>query len=184
MDNGEISYRRFLDGDDEGIVELIRDYKDGLILYLNGITGNILLAEEIMEDTFFKLVTKKPRFSGKSTFKTWLYSIGRNSAIDSLRKRSRFSDTPVDEYTDLAGEEFIERDYLKEEQKITLHKALQKLNPDYKQVLYLVFFENFSNSETAKIMHKTKRQVENLLYRAKLSLKSELEKEGFEYEVL
>lgn len=184
MDNGEISYRRFLDGDDEGMVELIRDYKDGLILYLNGITGNILLAEEIMEDTFFKLVTKKPRFSGKSTFKTWLYSIGRNSAIDSLRKRSRFSDTPVDEYTDLAGEESIERDYLKEEQKITLHKALQKLNPDYKQVLYLVFFENFSNSETAKIMHKTRRQVENLLYRAKLSLKSELEKEGFEYEVL
>ena len=74
--------------------------------------------------------------------------------------------------------------YLKEEQKILLHKALQNLNPDYRQVIYLVFFENFSNSETAKIMHKTKRQIENLLYRAKQSLKSELEKEGFEYEVL
>ena len=35
MDNGASSYRRFLDGDDEGIVEIIRDYKDGLILYLN-----------------------------------------------------------------------------------------------------------------------------------------------------
>lgn len=184
MDNGEISYRRFLAGDDEGMVEIIRDYKDGLILYLNGITGNILLAEEIMEDTFFKIVTKKPKFSGKSSFKTWLYAIGRNSALDSLRKRSRFSDKPVDEYTDLADELSIEKDYLKEEQKIALHRALQKLNPDYKQVLYLVFFENFSNSETAKIMHKTKRQVENLLYRAKQSLKSELEKEGFEYEVI
>lgn len=184
MDNGEISYRRFIAGDDEGMVEIIRDYKDGLILYLNGITGNILLAEEIMEDTFFKIVTKKPRFSGKSSFKTWLYAIGRNSALDSLRKRSRFSDKPVDEYTDLADELSIEKDYLKEEQKIALNRALQKLNPDYRQVLYLVFFENFSNSETAKIMHKTKRQVENLLYRAKQSLKSELEKEGFEYEVI
>ena len=184
MDNGEISYRRFIAGDDEGMVEIIRDYKDGLILYLNGITGNILLAEEIMEDTFFKIVTKKPKFSGKSSFKTWLYAIGRNSALDSLRKRSRFSDKPVDEYTDLADELSIEKDYLKEEQKIALHRALQKLNPDYRQVLYLVFFENFDNSETAKIMHKTKRQVENLLYRAKQSLKSELEKEGFEYEVI
>lgn len=36
MDNGASSYRRFLDGDDEGIVELIKDYKDGLTLYLNG----------------------------------------------------------------------------------------------------------------------------------------------------
>ncbi|MDE6426799.1 MAG: sigma-70 family RNA polymerase sigma factor [Ruminococcus sp.] len=184
MDNGEISYRRFLDGDDEGMVELIRDYKDGLILYLSGITGNILLAEEIMEDTFFKLVTKKPKFSGRSSFKTWLYAIGRNSAMDSLRRRARFSDKPLEEYTDLADELSIEKDYLKEEQKIALHRALQKLNPDYRQVLYLVFFENFSNAETAKIMHKTRRQVENLLYRAKQSLKSELEKEGFKYEVI
>ncbi len=184
MDNGAISYQRFLDGDDEGIVEIIRDYKDGLILYLSGITGNIVYAEEIMEDTFFRLVTKKPRFSGRSSFKTWLYSIGRNAAIDSLRNKSRFSDIPVDEYINLADELSIERDYLKYEQKISLHRALQKLNPDYRQVLYLIFFENFSNSETAKIMHKTKRQVENLLYRAKQSLKLELEKEGFEYEVI
>ncbi|MDE6834770.1 MAG: RNA polymerase sigma factor [Ruminococcus sp.] len=184
MDNGEINYRRFLDGDDEGMVELIRIYKDGLMLYLNGITGNIFLAEEIMEDTFFRLVTKKPKFSGRSSFKTWLYAIGRNTAIDSLRKRSRFSEKSIDEYNDLAGEESIEQEYLIQEQKILLHKALRKLNPDYRQVLYLVFFENFSNSETAKIMHKSKRQVENLLYRAKQSLKSELEKEGFKYEVI
>ena len=184
MDNGTVNYQRFLAGDDEGMVEIIRDYKDGLILYINGITNNITLAEEIMEDTFFKLVTKKPKFSGKSTFKTWLYSIGRNMAIDSLRKRSKISDIPFDEYNDLAEEKSIEREYLKEEQKIALNKALHKLKPDYRQVLYLTFFEDFSNSETAKVMHKTKRQIENLLYRAKQALKTELEKEGFEYEVL
>ena len=44
MDNGASSYRRFLDGDDEGIVEIIRDYKDGLILYLNGFTQDISTA--------------------------------------------------------------------------------------------------------------------------------------------
>ena len=36
MDNGASSYRRFLDGDDKGLVDIIRDYKDGLILFLNG----------------------------------------------------------------------------------------------------------------------------------------------------
>ena len=35
MDNGAGSYRRFLDGDDDGIVEIVRDYKDGLIFYIN-----------------------------------------------------------------------------------------------------------------------------------------------------
>lgn len=184
MDNGAGSYRRFFAGDDNGIVEIIRDYKDGLILYLNGITGDICLAEELMEDTFFKLVTKKPKFSGKCSFKTWLYAIGRNAAIDGLRRRSRISSVSADECYDLSDEENIEQEYLREEQKITLHKALQRLNPDYRQVLYLVFFEQFSNAETAEIMHKNKRQIENLLYRAKQALKEELGKEGFSYEII
>lgn len=51
-------------------------------------------------------------------------------------------------------------------------------------MLYLTYFEDFDNSETAEIMKKSKRQIENLLYRAKGALKSELEKEGFEYEGL
>lgn len=33
MDNGASSYRRFLDGDDKGLSEIVRDYRDGLILY-------------------------------------------------------------------------------------------------------------------------------------------------------
>lgn len=62
MDNGASSYRRFLEGDENGIVEIIRDYKDGLILYLNGFTRNVCIAEELMEETFVKLVVKKPKF--------------------------------------------------------------------------------------------------------------------------
>ncbi len=82
MDNGASSYRRFLDGDDNGIIEIVNNYKDGLILYLNGYVNNIFIAEELTEDTFFRLITKKPKFSGKSTFKSWLYAIGRNIAVD------------------------------------------------------------------------------------------------------
>ena len=184
MDNGASSYRRYLDGDDDGLIELIRDYKDGLILYLNGFTGNLSLAEELMEDTFFRLAAKKPKFSGKSSFKTWLYTIAHNSAVDELRKRSRFSDTPIEDRYDISDTKNIERDYLREEQKISLHRAMEALSPDYREVLYLTFFEDLSNSEAALVMKKSKRQVENLLYRAKLALRSKLEKEGFEYERL
>ena len=47
MDNGADSYRRFLNGDDNGIVEIIRDYKDGLILFLNRYVNNIHIAEDL-----------------------------------------------------------------------------------------------------------------------------------------
>lgn len=184
MDSGETSYRRYINGDDEGLVEIIRDYKDGLILYLNGITGNISLSEEIMEETFFKIAVKKPVFKGKSSFKTWLYSIARNSAIDEMRKNSRFSSFSIDDYKYIADEENIETEYLKEEQKIILHKALNNLIPDYRQILYLTYFEDFSVGESAVIMKKSKKQISNLLYRAKQALRNELEKGGFVYEKL
>ena len=70
MDNGASSYRRFLDGDDQGIAEIVGEYKDGLILYIQHYVGNIFVAEELAEDTFFRLMTKKPKFAGKSSFKS------------------------------------------------------------------------------------------------------------------
>lgn len=185
MDNGASSYRRFLDGDENGIVEIIRDYKDGLILYLNSFVGNIYTAEEIAEETFIKLVVKKPKFRGKSTFKTWLYAVGRNTATDYLRKSSKNSCSSIDDFPNLASDEAdLEKSYIREEQKISVHKALKMLNPEYSQVLYLIYFEDFSNSQAAQIMKKNNRQIENLIYRAKKSLKTALNEEGFSYENL
>lgn len=185
MDNGASSYRRFLDGDDTGIVEIVGAYKDGLILYLNGYVGNIFIAEELTEDTFFRLITKKPRYSGKSTFKSWLYAIGRNVAVDFIRHDSKMLRAPIEDMESyLSEEESLEQSYIKDERKIIVHKALSQLAADYKAVLWLVFFEGFSNQEAAAALKKNDRQIKNLLYRAKRSLKSKLEAEGLDYEEL
>ena len=185
MDNGASSYRRFLDGDDKGIAEIVGDYKDGLILYLNGYVNNIFVAEELTEDTFFRLITKKPRYSGKSTFKSWLYAIGRNVAVDFIRHNSKLLNTPIEDMENyLSEEQSLEQSYIKEERKIIVHKALSELIPDYRTILWLVYFEEFSNKEAATALRKSDRQIKNLLYRAKQSLKSKLEKEGFVYEEL
>lgn len=168
MDNGASSYRRYLDGDDTGIVEIIKDYKDGITLYINSYVGNIFVAEDLMEDTFFKLAIKKPRFSGKSSFKTWLYAIARNIAIDYLRHKTKFAADSIEKYSNyLAEETSIEKEYLIKERDILLHRAMKELKAEYHQVLYLIYFEDFSISEAAKIMKKNKRQIENLIYRAK-----------------
>ena len=185
MDNGASSYRRYLDGDDTGITEIIKDYKDSLTLYINGYVNNIFVAEDLMEETFFKLATKRPRFSGKSLFKTWLYTIARNVTLDYLRHNSKSASDSIDEYSNCLAEEInVEKECLIKEQRILLHRTMRKLKPEYFQVLYLIYFEGFSNTDVAAIMKKNKRQIENLIYRAKGSLKSELKKEGFEYEEL
>lgn len=185
LDHGAESYRKFLNGDDEGIVEIIRDYKDGLILFLNRYVSNIHTAEELAEDTFFRLVTKKPRFSGTASFKTWLYTIGRNTAVSHLRRSGRVCDQPIEELAiRSADEDALEHSYIRDEQKILLHKTLSKLNADYSTVLYLKFFEDLSHDQITAVMKKNKRQITNLMYQAKKALKAELDKEGFHYEEL
>lgn len=185
VDTGAEEYRRYLNGDDSGMAELIRIYKDGLILYLKGFTSDISTAEELMEDTFVKLAVKKPKFGGKSSFKTWLYAIGRNIALDWLRRRGRRREAADELPEDMAavGAE-PELSYIKGERDKAVKNALSRLNPDYGSVLYLSYFEGFSNDEIRTIMNKSGRQVENLLYRAKRALRSQLEKEGFVYEEL
>ena len=185
MDIGASSYRRFLDGDDEAFVEIIKHYKDGLILYLDSFTHNLDTAEDLMEDTFVKIITQKPNYRPSASFKTWLFTIARNIARDWLRKHSKHKMIPIDEVvSDLIAADDLERQHLCSEEQIQLYRALRRINSDYAQVLYLIFFEGFNNSQVAVVMKKSNRQVENLLYRAKQALKSELEKEGFIYEGL
>ena len=183
MDNGASSYRRFIDGDDNGITEIVENYKDGLILYLNGYVNNIFVAEELTEDTFFRLIIRKPKYSGKSTFKSWLYVIGRNVAVDYIRHNSKILNVPIDDAQNyLIEEQNLEQSYIKEESKLIVNKALNELIPEYRNVLWLVYFEEFTNKEAGIVLKKTERQIKNLLYRARKALKSKLEKEGFEYD--
>ncbi|MEE0980453.1 MAG: RNA polymerase sigma factor [Acutalibacteraceae bacterium] len=185
MDNGAGSYRRFLDGDDDGFVEIIKDYKNGLMFYINGIVCNLHTAEDLTEETFVKIVTKKPHFSGKSSFKTWIYAIGRNVTLDYLRKNSEIKAYPSEEKIYLsADEEDFEKTFLKEERKIILHRAMCRLKPEYRQILWLIYFEDFSNKEAAKIMKKKVHNIEVLVSRARKALKEDLEREDFIYEEL
>lgn len=184
MDNGASSYRRFLDGDDQGMEELIRDYKDGLILYLNSYLDDFSAAEDCVQDAFITLAIKKPVYRGDSSFKTWLYTIGRNTALSYMRKRKRQKNVLMDECEKMSAEADLERDYLKEEQKITVRRAVCRLKKDYQQALYLTYFEGFSYEEAGTIMKRSRKQIENLLYNARKALRSELEKEGFAYEEL
>ena len=185
MDIGASSYRRFLDGDDEAFVEIIKNYKDSLILYLNSFTHNLDAAEDLMEDTFLKIITQKPIYRPSASFKVWLFAIARNIARDWYRKQVKHKAIPIEAIaSNLIAADNLEQQYLSTERQILVYRALRRIHSDYAQVLYLVFFEDLNNSQVSLIMKKSKRQVENLLYRAKQALKSQLEKDGFIYEGL
>lgn len=182
MDN--TAYLRYLAGDDSAFEEIVTEYRDGLMLYICSFVGDIHLAEEVCEDVLVKLAVRKPRFRENASFKTWLYTVGRNEALSHLRKAARRREVPIEAADAACERESLERKFILSEQRAVVHSALRLLKAEYRDVLSLVYIEGFSNKEAARIMHKSTRQIENLLYRAKRALKNTLNKEGFVYEEL
>lgn len=182
MDKGNQSYQKFLNGDKQGLVEIMELYSDSLAAFINGFVHDESTAEDLMQDTYLELIIKEISFRGESQFKTYLFKIARNKAIDHIRKNRRI--IHVDDSFVFSQDvcKSVENTVIDAERNNIIQLAMAKINPLYAQVLYLSFYEDMSNAEIASVIRKSKRQVEMLIYRAKDSLKKALEKEGFDYE--
>lgn len=183
MDNGASSYRRFLDGDQSGFDEIIKDYRVPLIYFINGFLNNIDESEDVAEEAFMELIVHPRRYSFRSSFKTYLFTIARNKAVDRVRREKKLSPLQIDDM-ELEDIERFDRDILKNENSQMLQSAMKKINPEYAVLLRLLYFEDMTSEQAGKILKKNKRQIANLTYRAKNSLRRAMEEEGFSYEEL
>ena len=178
MDNGESSYRRFLDGDDSAFGEIVAVYKDNLIFFINRYVKNFAVAEELAQDVFVELLMHKRRYNFRTSLKTYIFTIGRNLAVSYIRKCSR---KPECAYEFIENEQDItalEDEFIREEEKRELHEALGRISDDYSTALHLIYFEGMSYEQVGRVMKKNKKQVENIVYRAKKALRKEIEKEA------
>ena len=103
--------------------------------------------------------------------------MAKNIAVNYMKKHKKSKLSSLDDYFYLSDETDIEAEYTKSEDKANLNRAIQRLKPEYAQVLHLIFFEELDNPQAARIMGKTNRQISDLIYRAKNALKAELGKE-------
>ena len=178
MDNGESSYRRFLNGDERAFSEIIELHKDNLIFFINRYVRNIAVAEELAEDVFAELLIHKKRYNFKTSLKTYIFTIGRNKAVSYVRKCVRHPECAYEYIENESDRRSLEDEFIQKERERELHKALDKLNENYRTVLHLIYFEEMSYTNAAKVMKKNTKQIENLVYRARNTLKKELEKEA------
>lgn len=176
--NGVGNYYCFNLEDETELTKIVELYGNNLVFFINGYVKNIAIAEDLMEDTFMELLIHKHRFRGESSIKTYLFKIARNKSLNHIKKYKSISDIPEN----LEDEKELEDTILKNEINRTIHRSLRKLNEDYSTVIYLLYFEDLSYDEIGKIMKKNNKQIKNLAYRARNSLKGILQEEGLSYE--
>ena len=182
IETDEALYSRFLaEGNGEAFRILLERHKESLILFLNGYVHNLEDAEELMLDAYAEAAAGRSLFSGKSSFKTWLFAIGKKQALMHLRKTRHYSNSQelsADLSTDVPSPEL---QILQEERDRELYQALAKLKDEYRQVLTLLYFENMSYDELGKVLGKSRKQIYNLAERGRNALRTELERMGFDY---
>ena len=94
-----------------------------------------------------------------------------------------YSMSVVDEFLDALTEEPEARELVEEtvqsaERARLLRTCMAELHEDYREALFLVYFEGLSHAETAAVMGKREKQVADLIYRGKIALRKRLEQEG------
>ncbi|MEY8414655.1 RNA polymerase sigma factor [Tissierella praeacuta] len=177
MLDDKILYKSFLEGSISSFETLVLRHKDNLIYFISRYTIDIFIAEDIAQDVFAYVYVYKERYNFDYSFKTYIYTLGRNKAIDYVRKQSKLKVIPFERDNEvLLDEDSLEEKVIKDEEKKLLLDSLKKLKPDYEKAIYLADFEELSYGEISKILGKTLGQTKVLIHRARKALKEIFEK--------
>lgn len=168
--------------DPELLDQLIELYQHRLMRYLLFLTGKREVAEDLFQETWMRVLLRGAQYNGKARFDTWLFAIARNLVIDLSRKRTmasldemsegREDDRPFEVAMDGPSplEQFQERENCAE-----IGEVLLKLEPNYREVLVLRFYEELSLEEIAGVTRAPLSTVKSRLYRGLAALKPEME---------
>lgn len=177
----EEAYMKYFDGSEEAADFLIKRYDDALVLYINGYIRDMHEAEDLMIEAFSNVFVKKRPIGGEGSFKAYLYKTAHNLAI----RHSQKCRIPFIHLDDLDFEpqssELADTAFFHNERNKKLYEALGKLKREYREALYLIYFEEMSYRNAAMVMGKNEPQITKLIYRGKQSLKALLEEEDVHY---
>ncbi|MCD4784306.1 MAG: sigma-70 family RNA polymerase sigma factor [Candidatus Eremiobacteraeota bacterium] len=152
---------KYREGDLSALGVLYDRYSGPLYGYLMRITGSREEADDILQDTFCKLIEKLERYHPRGKFKSYIFRIAHNLAIDNLRKRRFREDGDMEHYekriTTCAAnpgispkdpaQEVVEREIVEK-----LKSAIDKLPDEQKQVLIMKHYSGMKFREIAEAM--------------------------------
>ena len=180
MGAGEELYLRYRAGDESSFDRVMELYRENLIYFLSRYLPRLEDAEVRgkLFETIARMGYECVQFSFAS-LKTYLFTLGRNRAISVAKRQKRRQSYAAPEDAEPATQRHdLEERVCREESRKALLRGLEEIAPNYREALYLLYFEGLSLDETAAVMKKNKKQVENLSYRGKAALREKLEKEG------
>jgi RNA polymerase sigma-70 factor (ECF subfamily) len=164
-----------VNGDVEKYGEIINRFEKRLRGFIKKFIGNNLEVDDLVEDSLISAYQNLNGFDFKLKFSSWILRIAHNKTVDFIKRKK--PNLVGDELDDVKEDKkLIEELEIEKENKIELHRAIDKLELKYKEIIVLYFFEEKSYEEISDILHITISNVGVMLSRAKEKLKKYYEK--------
>ncbi|MGJ9382744.1 RNA polymerase sigma factor SigX [Salipaludibacillus neizhouensis] len=158
-------------------------YHHQLFQYLFYMVRNREVAEDLVQEVYIKVLHSFETFEGKSSEKTWLYSVAKHVGIDWIRKQSRKKRKWEGKEYEWSEREFEIKDQsplpeevlLQKDEVQQVYRVLKTCTEDQQQVVLLRYVQSLSISETADILGWTESKVKTTQHRAIKTLQKNLE---------
>jgi len=159
---------QYFKGDEKSLEILIKKYLKPIYGFVYKYTGNIQEAEDLTQEVFVKMWRHLKKYNKNKSFKTWLFSIAKNTCIDWLRKKKTI---PISELKERG-----ENDNFFEQVSISqlLQSATNNLLPKYQTVLSLYYNDNLNFREIAEKLNEPLDTIKSRHRRALIILKKHL----------
>ena len=157
------------DGDEDAFRQLYRRHSPRLFNFLLRVLGGSRRdAEDVLQETWIRVVERLETFRGEAAFGTWLTGVGLNLARTHLRRLSRRDEVVVEEFPTAAARPATPED------AIDLERAISLLPDGYRAVLVLHDVEGWRHREIAAALDITDGTSKSQLFAARRWMRSYL----------
>jgi RNA polymerase sigma-70 factor, ECF subfamily len=172
------------DGNPAAFDELFKRHSGAIYSFISRIVGNRCDPEDLLQESFLRVLTHAGDFRKGTAFRPWIYTIARNAALNAIKKTRLRSDLEVQ--TDLSdwqpsAEPDSARDPMQsaelQEEKARVLSALQLLPPLHREALVLIIFSSFSYEEAAAITGDHESTLRSRVFHALRKLRDRLKEQ-------
>jgi RNA polymerase sigma-70 factor, ECF subfamily len=159
--------------------ELYNKYHQDVFQFLIYMVRNRSQAEDLAQEVYIRVLKSYQHFEGKSSEKTWLFSIAKNVAIDHFRKQRNWKKKIVERFDwnrqDLKAEEALPEEIaLANEEVWLLYDCLKNCSTDYRLVIITRYLQQLSIVETSEVLGWSESKVKTTQHRAIKLLREEM----------
>ena len=157
--------------------EVYRQYYKQVYFYVLGLCRSEHIAEEITQETFFKVLKKMDTFRGECRINVWITQIAKNTFFNYCRRKKLDPESSledVEENIEVKTKKSLEEKIMDKEAAQEIHMVLHEMPDPYREVFWMRTFGELSFREIGNIHGKTESWARVVYHRARLMIKERL----------